>query len=323
MGVVVDYAYGRPSTRALIDAGVVGAARYLSWSDPKVINRSEYDTLKAAGIAVVPVWEWDARDWLSGADGARAHATEAVRQARILGHPAGAGIYGAADWDMTRDQWTGAARSYGQAFRQVIRDAGYRVGVYGPYDALTWCRDDLGYDLYWQAGMSTAWSARRNANPWPGVHLRQRRAVKIDGVACDINDILQADYGQGGEDVFTDREKAIVIEGTSIMARMAKGFNTLDDGRTVNQLYSRIEAVNNLVTQLHARPVVVAPQFDGEQLTTLGQAAGQRAAEAAVEAVTAAMADIADRLTALEARVDKLAAARRAAASSEQGVLES
>jgi hypothetical protein len=195
---VVDYSGAFPGVPALTAAGVTGVARYLSWlPNQKVITGVEYRTLTAGGIGVTLVWEYDAQDWLSGASAGALHAAEAVRQARTVGHPRGAGIYGGADFDMTRQQWLTYGNAYAVAFRDGVRAGGYRPGVYGPHDVLTWCRD-LGYALYWQAGMSTAWSAGRNAAVWLGAQLRQVRPVAIAGTACDWNDVLSGDWGQGG-----------------------------------------------------------------------------------------------------------------------------
>jgi hypothetical protein len=193
---VVDYSGACPGVSALRAAGAVGVVRYLSWlPNPKVITTAECATLRAAQLGVSLVWEYDARDWLSGAAAGAQHAAEAVRQARALGHPYGAGIYGAADFDMVSSSWTSSARGYAVAFRDGVRAGGYRVGVYGPYDVLTWCLL-LSYDLYWQAGMSSSWSGGRNASPWPGYHLRQRRAATIGGTQCDISDIgSSGDWG--------------------------------------------------------------------------------------------------------------------------------
>lgn len=229
--LLVDYSTGRPSTAALKSAGVRDVARYLSWlPNPKVIDRSEYQSLTAAGFGIALVWEYEARDWLTGATAGRQHATEAVRQAKVLGHPAGAGIYGGADLDMSSGQWTASTggKAYGKAFRDGVRAGGYRAGVYGPADVLTWCRTDLQFDLFWQAGMSTAWSGGRNRSLWTGAHLRQRRVVTIDSVPCDANDILISNYGQGGNMATGDADKAFSapytgtepwINSTSWMAR--------------------------------------------------------------------------------------------------------
>lgn len=182
-----------PSTAALRAAGVVGVCRYLSREDlPKVIKPAEYNRLTNDGFTVVLNWEFDTFDWLT-ADG-KAHGESAVRQAKALNHPVGLPIPGSADFDMTRRQWEQAGRAYATAYRDAIRIGGYRPGVYGSWDVLQWCRDELGYDWFWQS-MSTSWSQNRNGGLFPGVHLVQERTLTIGGVECDYNEINNPNYG--------------------------------------------------------------------------------------------------------------------------------
>lgn len=196
---VVDYAFPpHPSVDSLRAVGAIGVVRYLApaWTG-KVISGDEYQRLRASGIDVSLVWELDARDWMGGAALGRQHAAEAVAQAQALRYPAGAGIYGAADWDMTRSEWNVAASWYAAAFASTVRAGGYRVGVYGPADVLTWCRDEHGYDLFWQARMSWGWSGGRNGYDWAGANLIQRRTQNVGGADCDLNDVPGSDWGAG------------------------------------------------------------------------------------------------------------------------------
>jgi hypothetical protein len=205
MPIALDYTT-RIAPAALTAAGVTHVCRYLSWLhfwggtthtgvNPKIIQKAEYDELTAAGIQVILNWEYDASDWLSGSSGGAAHAVEAVKQARALGYPAGAPIVGSADFNMSRAQWTSVGKAYGQAFVQTLTAAGYRAGVYGPWDVLAWCAAEVpGFSMFWQC-MSTSFSAGRNANPWPGAHLRQRAYLTVGGVQGDRNDILKEPIG--------------------------------------------------------------------------------------------------------------------------------
>jgi hypothetical protein len=190
-----------PSVSAMRAAGVTGLSRYLSTlsSDPlgKIIHKPEYDALVAAGFDVILNWEHDAKDWLGGTPVGTSHAAQAVSQARVLGYPAGCAIPGSADFDMTASQWATSCRAYAVAYSAGIRAGGYVAGVYGPSDVLTWCQQLGGFAMYWQS-MSTAFSAGRNAKPWPGGHLRQRRKTSIGGADVDVNDVIQINYGQAG-----------------------------------------------------------------------------------------------------------------------------
>jgi hypothetical protein len=185
-----------------------------------VIHQDEFNRLHAAEFDILLNWEYSADDWLGGAAAGQAHGTEAARQARALGYPTGRAIPGSADFDMTLSQWNGAGRAYAQAYSGAVRAGGYLPGVYGSWDVLTWCRDTGWFGMYWQAGLATGWSGGRNAQLWPGAHLRQRRTGTIAGVDVDFNDIIQADYAQyrGGSgmagEYSPDTARAIAVGAT-------------------------------------------------------------------------------------------------------------
>lgn len=215
-----------PPVDAMRAAGVVGVCRYLSTIQTstsfKRILQPEYDRLIGAGFSVVLNWEFFATDWLGGAAAGTAHAAEAVRQAKALGYPIGCAIPGSADFNMTASQWFTSGSQYARAYSQGIRDGGYVAGVYGPYDVLTWCRDLGGFGMFWQT-MSTAWSAGRNAQLWPGAHLWQRGHLTVGGIDTDRNDIIQANYG-GTMSAHTDE----LIEGWNSGAeKLADGSDNL------------------------------------------------------------------------------------------------
>jgi hypothetical protein len=179
-------------------AGVTAVSRYIAHSTSigKIIPLSEVPRYAAAGMQLVLNWEQNADDLRTldvGKTGQ--YAREAVAMAQARSYPAGCAIYVSADWDVTASQWPTVAGNL-RVIRPIYSAAGYRLGLYGPYDALGWAKRDGLVDFYWQAGMSTAWSGRRNASVWPGAHLRQRRNTSIAGVACDTNDILITQFGQ-------------------------------------------------------------------------------------------------------------------------------
>jgi glycoside hydrolase-like protein len=199
---VADYT-ARIAPAALKAAGVVGVCRYVSRYSWKVITKAEYQELRGASIDVILNFEDAATDWLGGASAGSSDATFAVGQAQSLGYPTGSTIAGSADFDMSAAQWTSGGRAYAVAFRDTLKAHGYTAGVYGPWDVLTWCSQLGGFDLFWQAGMSTAWSGGRNARPWSGAHLRQRRQLTVGGVQVDYNDILLDDWNGADMDFST------------------------------------------------------------------------------------------------------------------------
>lgn len=206
--VVADYAFPPHATPdALKAAGITGVCRYLSWltasAAPKVITAAEFQALKAAGIQIALNWEYGARDFADPNFDAPGAAREAVRQARAVGYPDNAALYYSVDYDVPASDWATIANN----FRRVNAIHGVaRTGIYGPHDALTWAKRDGVASWFWQAGMSTSWSYGRNAQLWPGAHLRQRRSVTIAGSDCDLNDIVQPNYGQHGGTIMADTD---------------------------------------------------------------------------------------------------------------------
>jgi len=179
-------------------AGVTAVSRYIAPQSWKRITPAEYGRIIAGGLQVSLNWESGAEDLKTmGATQTRTFAFEAVRQAQACGYPRGCVILNSADWDVSAGDWSAVAANL-RIIRPIYRAAGYGLGLYGPWDALAWAKRDALVDVYWQAGMSTAWSGRRNAQLWPGAHLRQRRNAVIAGVDCDTNDILIAQFGQAG-----------------------------------------------------------------------------------------------------------------------------
>jgi hypothetical protein len=183
---------------ALRGAGVSAVSRYIAPQVWKVCTPAEYARYGPAGMQITLNWESGAQDLKTlGAQSTRTAAFEAVRQAKACGYPAGAAIYVSADWNVTAGEWPVVAANL-RIIRPIYAAAGYRLGMYAPWDALSWAKRDGLVDFYWQAGMSTSWSAGRNANPWPGAHLRQRHSTTLAGVACDTSDILIPAFGQAG-----------------------------------------------------------------------------------------------------------------------------
>lgn len=214
MTYVADYM--RPIAPATLKAaGVSGVCRYISWQnrDPlrKVMYRAEFEGYVNNGIQVTANWEFDAQDCLGGAALGGTHGREWVRQVKELGLPAGKGCAapGSCDFDISWNQWAGAAGPYYREFAKVLRGEGYVPGIYGPRNALMWAHDQGSADLFWQAAMSWAWAENNIfVNPRAGnftidmnkilpyVHLVQTNHVTIGGQDCDRNVILKPDYGQ-------------------------------------------------------------------------------------------------------------------------------
>jgi len=203
---IVDYT-GRIDPATLHQHGVSGVVRYLSWLhrwdgqnhpgvNPKIIQKPEADQLLSGGQSLTLVWEFDARDWLGGHDAAVAHAQEAIAQARSIGYTPGCLILGACDFDITAEQWSGAGYAYAMAWDHAIRAGGYRPGGYLPFDGIEFARHAGLLDVYWQAGLSRAWSRGRNATRHPAAQLYQHDQANIAGELVDVNTAYVDDWGQ-------------------------------------------------------------------------------------------------------------------------------
>lgn len=187
--IYLDYT-GRLTADQIRQAGASGVCRYLSWlSNPKVCLKPEYDSLTLDGIDVILNWEFDTYDWMGGAPVGDIHGKEAVRQAKELGYPLGKPIPGSCDFNISRTTWDASGKAYGLAYSAQIASAGYLPGVYGPWNALQWCKEEIpAFGWFWQAGMSWAWD--NNNQDWPNANLIQRRHRTINGLDTDVNDVI-------------------------------------------------------------------------------------------------------------------------------------
>jgi hypothetical protein len=226
MSLVVDYAWGRPSVSALRALGTVAVCRYLAFPGPstqgKLLSAAEVATLGAAGVAVVSNWE-HAGSWTeySGgfATGLR-HATEAARQHTACGGPPDRPIYFSVDFDATNTQLPTVADYY----RGVASVVGLgRTGAYGGYRTIRYLLD---HGLVRWAWQTYAWSGGQ----WDGrAQLRQvRNGVPIDGVDCDLNESMTADFGQWGSG-----DDGMIDYGQQVPEGPARAGNP---GRTIGQL---------------------------------------------------------------------------------------
>lgn len=347
--VALDYTARIPPS-ALHAAGVTDVCRYLcylpvgSW---KVITKGEYDELLAAGINITLNWEYAANDWAHGESTGTAHGQEAVRQARALGYPAGCTIIGSADFDMTRSTWDNTSQYYARGFATAVRAGGYRPGVYGPYDVLTWVRDSGLMDVFWQAGMSTAWSGGRNRNRWPGAHIRQLRHQNVGGQDTDVSEILISPWGQtgtGGDDMGrADEVLGDTIQENnalfSLFMRLVTGtdpyWSKLMGGQKFNDPVLARASLSALADRIDAgfaanevRDKANAAAIDAlaKALAAGGSSVDSAAVIAHIDEITAveskAVTALQAQIAALSTEVAELHAAREAAAHAEAAALD-
>ena len=149
-----DYSDARPSMSSLQAAGVTFAVRYVSPApNSKNISLSEAQTLLAAGIDIILVFESTTNEITSGYNAGVADADTAVSEATAAGAPSNFFCYFACDFDASSSDYA-AINAYLNGAASVMGVS--RVGLYagiGPIaQALTAGTASKG----WQA---TAWSS--------------------------------------------------------------------------------------------------------------------------------------------------------------------
>jgi len=181
----VDYSSGHPGGAALKAAGVGFAARYVSHTAAKNITKAEAADLAAHGVWTVLVWETTASRAGAGRAAGIADAKEAAAQATAAGMPPGRPLYFAVDWDANPE----VVVPYFQGVASVLGLA--RTGAYGGYKVISYLLDHGLISWAWQ---TAAWSGGR----WDArAHIRQpATTVRINGVACDNDTSMKADFGQ-------------------------------------------------------------------------------------------------------------------------------
>lgn len=188
----LDYSGGRPGGQAIAAAGYRFVVRYLTAGGPglpgKLLTVAEYADLQAHGIAIVANWETTANRMKAGYDAGNTDARRADAVLRSLGHPADRPVYFSADFDATPGDQV-AIDAYLNGVADVISHN--RTGVYGSYYVVQRCFNNGTARWAWQTG---AWSGGQRE---PRAHLYQRiGTVAVGGVPCDVNEALQADFGQ-------------------------------------------------------------------------------------------------------------------------------
>jgi hypothetical protein len=196
----LDYSAGLLPGAAVTAAGYGFVARYLENGLPGRSNltASEATNLRASGVGVVLIWETTATRALAGHGAGTADAVTAAAAATAVGLD-GWPIYFTVDFDLpdyapvSSDPRAklGPVAEYFDGIHGVLPAS--RVGGYGGYWAVKRLLDAGLVTYGWQ---STAWSG---GNVDPRINLFQRLGeVTVGGVACDVNEARQVDYGQNG-----------------------------------------------------------------------------------------------------------------------------
>jgi MYXO-CTERM domain-containing protein len=195
-----DYSFARPTPASLVSLGYKFAARYLS-GDPgsgKDLTAAEANSLTAAGLDIVLVWETSGTDATSGYNQGVSDATAAKSEAASVGQPSTRPIYFAIDFDAS----SADASSINAYFQGVASVLGLsRTGVYGGYYIV---------DELFNAGLITfAWQTYA----WSGGAWDSRAQVRqtqngVDNDELDDDEGIVADFGQWGPNAPTTPEYA-------------------------------------------------------------------------------------------------------------------
>lgn len=187
---VLDYSRGYPGGTAIRAQGYGGAVRYLrkeGSSEVRPLTAAEVDDFHAHGLDLGLFYQHVLRDRPTQGRAAGQHdARWALEQAALVGVNVRS-ITMCVDFDATPS-------TVADYFRGVVDILGLeRTGGYGSYRVLRYLFDQ---ELIHYGHQTAAWSGGQRE---PRAHLFQRvGSVTVGGIDCDVNDVLQADWGQEG-----------------------------------------------------------------------------------------------------------------------------
>lgn len=187
----VDFSGTKPSLPALRAAGVRFVVRYVSAGiHSKEITPDEAAFWKAAGMAIVIVYESTAGRALEGGAAGAADARAARADVIACGGPADGGVvYFAVDVDTTTDQQRATVAAYLTGAASVL---GWdQVGVYGEFEVVDYLTKHTPCRWFWQ---TYAWS-RGKLHPAAQLYQYQN-GVSLGGVEVDRDRALTDNYGQ-------------------------------------------------------------------------------------------------------------------------------
>lgn len=199
MATGIDFSFSRVPAAVAARNGHAFAVSYLTDQNSghrvKQWRADEIAAYRAAGLGVAAVWQGGFDDrtvaWRGGYDRGRADASKAAVESGRLGRPEGAAgrpVYFAVDFDVSEAE-LGSVSAYFDGIASIFDVP--NIGVYGGRRVIEWAMASGKARWFWQ---SSAWSGGRQV---PGIHLFQRlHNVKLEGYDVDVNDALNADYGQ-------------------------------------------------------------------------------------------------------------------------------
>lgn len=190
----LDYAGGIPGGAAIAAAGYGFVVRYLNDGGPslpgKLLTPGEAADLRANNVDIVSNCERWASRMAEGYAAGVQDAQAAWAQHKLCGGPDNRPIYFSADWDVQPAELVGVF-DYLRGAASVIGAA--NVGIYGGFRAVSEAMNAGRAAWGWQTDAWSGWPVRVH----PAQNIHQRIAtVTVNGVACDVNDAIAADFGQ-------------------------------------------------------------------------------------------------------------------------------
>lgn len=178
----LDYSAGRPSGKAIRDAGYAGVVVYVGeGSAGKRLTAAEYRDLKSAGLTVWFVVELGQHDVRGGFARGQTAGHDALNDLKALGvTDTESPIFCAMDEHVGGDT-AAQAVAYARGFASVVGKA--RAGFYGFSDSLVPVHDAGVVSAYWLCG------SKPSAAIAAWLHLWQDNTTHtiVAGIQCDIN----------------------------------------------------------------------------------------------------------------------------------------
>lgn len=207
MNAVLDYSVARPAPAVVRGAGYAGAVRYTGdyRYDGAIVTGDEWHSLKAAGLDVALVMEYDAAWLLRGYSTGHQLALAARAKERAMGIPDGL-TYAAADFDITRGGPPVSAGALADCAAALDTMRGM-ADAYGgwqfvaPYGSKWFCEWVCAHSPMTRSWPTQAWSWVSGFGFEPAVngvlwqYASWPQGIPIIG-GCDFNLMRAADWGQ-------------------------------------------------------------------------------------------------------------------------------
>jgi hypothetical protein len=203
--------------------GILFIGRYFAATNTwKALTKDESQKISDAGLYIVSIWQEvaNSQEYFSYALG-KNDGKNAFKYAAKVGQTPNTPVFFAVDFDVTpsyKQKILGYFEGVSDGYEEYLNERRqnglpeihYKIGIYGSYDVLDWCKRQ-GIATYFFQAYPPGWSNGRNSNPWSGYNLRQ---ISSEQTVCNIYvdyDRASADFGGWSH-------------GTSVLSSMKKHF---------------------------------------------------------------------------------------------------